>query len=179
MDRNVIVLYNSWTGFTRNYAQLMAQALDCPALPLSEAPADLSGYDAVAFGSRLHAGILDGWKKARTLLARRGAKNLVLFATGAMPNEAEEAIEKMWAQNLTPEEREAIPHFYLQAGLCYERMGGVDRAMMRFAAWAMTRKKAKTPEDRAFQNAIARSYDITDPQYIQPVVDCLRTCIHS
>ena len=71
MDRNVIVLYNSWTGFTRNYAQLMAQALDCPALPLSEAPADLSGYDAVAFGSRLHAGILDGWKKARTLLARQ------------------------------------------------------------------------------------------------------------
>ena len=47
MDRNVIVLYNSWTGFTRNYAQLMAQALDCPALPLSEAPADLSGYDFI------------------------------------------------------------------------------------------------------------------------------------
>ena len=174
MDRNVIVLYNSWTGFTRNYAQLMAQALDCPALPLSEAPADLSGYDAVAFGSRLHAGNLDGWKKARTLLARRGAKGLVLFATGAMPNEAEEQIQKVWEQNHTRSEQKTIPHFYLQAGLCYEKMGGVDRAMMKFAAWAMTRKKAKTEEDKAFQNAISGSYDISDPKYIRPLVDYIR-----
>ena len=53
MDRNAIVLYNSWTGFTRNYAQLMAQALDCPALPLSEAPADLSGVSAEFDGKTL------------------------------------------------------------------------------------------------------------------------------
>ena len=173
MKHKVIILYNSKTGFTRSYAQLMAQALGCSALPLAEAPADLSGYAAVAFGSRLHAGSIDGWKKAQKVLSRRGAKKLVVFATGAMPNEAEDTIEKMWKQNLSAQEREAIPHFYLQAGLCYEKMGGVDRAMMRFAAWAMTRKKAKTPEDEAFQSAIARSYDISDPKYIQPVVDCL------
>ena len=46
--------------------------------------------------------------------------------------------------------------------------------MMKFAAWAMTRKKAKTPEDEAFQSAIARSYDISDPKYIVPLADCLR-----
>ena len=71
-----------------------------------------------------------GWKKAQKLLAGRGARKLVLFATGAMPNEAEDTIQKMWGQNLTPAELDAIPHFYLQAGLCYERMGGVDRAIM-------------------------------------------------
>ena len=88
----------------------------------------------MAFGSRLHAGVVDGWKKAQKLLAGRGARKLVLFATGAMPNEAEDTIQKMWGQNLTPAELDAIPHFYLQAGLCYERMGGVDRAMMKLAA---------------------------------------------
>ncbi len=128
----------------------------------------------MAFGGRLHAGVVDGWKKAQKLLAGRGTRKLVIFATGAMPNEAEDTIQKMWGQNLTPAELDAIPHFYLQAGLCYERMGGVDRAMMKFAAWAMTRKKAKTPEDEAFQSAIARSYDISDPKYIVPLADCLR-----
>lgn len=173
MKDNVIVLYSSKTGFTQRYAQLIAQALDCPARPLDAAPGDLSGYGAVVFGSRLHAGTLDGWKKAKKLLHSRGAKRLVVFATGAMPNEAEAQIQTVWEQNLTPEERNSIPHFYLQAGLCYEKMGGADRAMMKFAAWAMTRKKAKTPEDEAFQAAIRQSYDISDPKYIRPLVDCV------
>lgn len=172
--KNSIILYNSKTGFTQRYAQLMAQELDCPACPLKDAPADLSQYGVVMFGSRLHAGVLDGWKKAQKRLTQRGAKKLVVFATGAMPNEAEDAVQRMWEQNLTARERQDIPHFYLQAGLCYEKMGGVDRAMMKFAAWAMTRKKAKTEEDQAFQNAIRQSYDISDPKYIKPVVDCLR-----
>ena len=173
MNNHIIVLYNSWTGFTQRYAQLMGTELDCPVRPLKDAPADLSGYDTVVFGSRLHAGSLDGWKKARKLLAQRGAKKPVVFATGAMPNEAEEAVRKMWSQNLTPEELSQVPHFYLQAGLCYENMGGTDRAMMKFAAWAMSRKKAKTAEDRAFQDAIRQSYDISDPKYIRPLVQCV------
>lgn len=171
---NIIILYNTWTGFTQRYAQLIAQELNCPARPLKDAPADLSQYDTVVFGSRLHAEVFDGWTKAQKLLTQRGAKKLVVFATGAMPNEAEDAIQKMWEQNLTAQEREAIPHFYLQAGLCYEKMGGVDRAMMKFAAWAMARKKAKTAEDETFRNAIRRSYDISDPKYIEPVITCLK-----
>jgi len=174
MKNKVIILYNSWTGFTQRYAELASKELGCPVCALKDAPPDLSQYSAVVFGSRLHAGSLDGWKRARKLLARRGAKKLVVFATGAMPNEAEGQIQRMWEQNLTAEERKAVPHFYLQAGLCYERLGGVDRAMMKAAAWAMTRGKAKTPEDEAFQNAIRHSYDISDPRYIQPLADCLR-----
>ncbi len=174
MNPNVIILYSSKTGFTKKYAELLAAELGCTALPLSATPADLSQYDVAAFGSRLHAGSVDGWKKAQKLLVRRGAKKLALFATGAMPNEAEAAIQAMWAQNLTPAELTAIPHFYLPAGLCYEKMGAVDRAMMKLAAWAMTRKKAKSPEDEAFLAAIRRSYDISDPKYIAPLADCLR-----
>ena len=171
---HIMILYNSKTGFTRKYAELLALELGCTALPLSRAPADLSGYAAVVFGSRLHAGIFDGWKKAQKLLQGRGAKKLVAFATGAMPNEAEEQIRKVWEQNLTPEEREAIPHFYLQAGLCLEKLGAGDRAMLKVAGWAMGRKKDKTPEDAAFADAISKSYDISDPKYLRPLADCLR-----
>lgn len=174
MGRNVILLYNSKTGFTRRYAELIGKELDCSACPLKDAPADLSPYSAVVFGSRLHAGVFDGWKKARKLLTRRGAKKLVVFATGAMPNEAEEQIKTVWEQNLTQEEQSRIPHFYLQAGLCREKLGAGDRAMLNVAAWFMGRKKDKSAEDAAFADAISRSYDITDEKYIRPVVDCLR-----
>ncbi len=171
---DAIVLYNTWTGFTQRYAQLIGKELACPVQALKDSPADLSQYSTVVFGSRLHAGMFDGWKKAQKLLTQRGANKLVVFATGAMPNEAEAQIQKVWDQNLTPEEQKAIPHFYLQAGLCYEKMGGIDRTMMKFAAWAMTRKKAKTAEDEAFQNAIRQSYDISDPKYIEPVITFLK-----
>ena len=174
MASNVILLYNSKTGFTQRYAELIGKELDCPARPLKDAPADLSQYSAVVFGSRLHAGNFDGWKKARKLLARRGAKQLVVFATGAMPNEAEEQIKTVWEKNLTQEERGSIPHFYLQAGMCLERLGSVDRAMLNVAAWFMGRKKDKSAEAAAFVDAIGRSYDITDEKYIRPMVDCLR-----
>ena len=175
MNNQVIVLSNSQTGFTERYAKLIGTELNCAVCPLKDAPADLSQYKVVVFGSRLRAGFFDGWKKARKLLTQRGAKQLVVYATGAMPNEAEEQIQKIWEQNLTPAERNSIPHFYLQAGLCYEKLGGLDRSMMKVAAWAMSRKKSKTEEDQAFQNAISSSYDITDPKYIQPLVDCLRS----
>lgn len=174
MNHNILVIHNSHTGFTQRYAQLIGEALDCPVCALKDTPSDLSRYGTVVFGSRLHAGVFDGWKKAQKLLIRRGAKKLVVFATGAMPNEAEDTIQAMWEQNLTAQEREAIPHFYLQAGLCYEKMGGVDRAMMKFAAWAMARKRAKTAEDEAFQSAIRQSYDISDPKYIQPIAAFLK-----
>ena len=174
MGSNVILLYNSKTGFTRRYAELIGKELDCPACPWSDAPADLSRYSAVVFGSRLHAGSFDGWKKARKLLARRGAKKLVVFATGAMPNEAEEQIKAVWEKNLTREERGSIPHLYLQAGMCLEKLGRVDRAILSVAARFMGRKKDKSPEAAAFVDAIGRSYDISDAKYIQPVVVCLR-----
>lgn len=174
MDSKVILLYNSKTGFTRRYAELIGAELGCPVRSLADAPADLSQYGVVVFGSRLHAGVFDGWKKARKLLIRRGAKKLVVFATGAMPNEAEEQIQAVWKQNLTQEERNSIPHFYLQAGLCLEKLGTVDRAMLSAAAWFMGRKKDKSAEAAAFADAIVRSYDISDAKYIQPVVNCLR-----
>ena len=173
MKDQIIVLYNSHTGFTQRYAELIGKELDCPVRALKDTPADLSQYGTVVFGSRLHAGIFDGWKKAQKLLAKRGAKKLVVYATGAMPNEAEEQIQKVWEQNLTPEERKTVPHFYLQAGLCREKLGVGDRAMLNVAAWAMGLQKNKSEEGAAFVDAISRSYDILDPKYIRPVVDCL------
>ena len=31
---DVIILYNTWTGFTQRYAQLIGKELDCPAQAL-------------------------------------------------------------------------------------------------------------------------------------------------
>lgn len=170
----ILVVYKSITGFTRQYAQLISQALGCPVTELEDvSPADLSQYDTVIFGGRFHAGLVDGLKKAKALFDQSGAKQLVVFATGATPNSQAESIAQAWANNLTAQELETVPHFYMQSGLRYEKMPFGDRLMMRVFAAMVKRKREKSDYEKMFEQAIASSYDISSEEYILPLVNCI------
>ena len=173
--KKIILVYKSETGFTRKYAQWIARDTGCDLLEFRKAnSAALRGYDIVVFGSRLHAGSLDGLKKFRGICAEAGVKQLVLFATGAAPNAAEDTIAQTWKNNLSRDELAAIPHFYMQAGLNYESMGFIDRTMMKMVSGMLSRKKELSAEEAAFARSIEKSYDISDEKYIQPLVDYLK-----
>lgn len=167
-----IIVYKSKTGFTQRYAQWLQEETQFDLKRLEDlSPAALSGYETVIFGGRLHAGRVDGLKK---LLGLVRGQRLLIFATGASPAEATALTEGMWAENLTPEQLQAIPHFYLQAGLNYERMGLADRLMMKVFASMMRKKKDKTPEDMEMAKAISQSYDLSSKEHIAPLLECLR-----
>lgn len=172
---NTILVYKSVSGFTERYARYIAREVNCRMLPWKEADASaVSGCDILIYGSRLHASRLDGLGKARKLYAQSGARRFVVFATGGMPNSAADTIEEMWRGNLTPEEMEAVPHFYMQAGICYERLGWLDRTVMKMAAGMMAKQAAKNPAAAESAQALQASYDIADRQYIEPLVACIR-----
>lgn len=176
MDKTItIVIYKSSTGFTKWYAERIAAALSCPAVPLQEVSVELlSGCDTVIFGSRAYAGHIDSFDKAKALVKRSGNPRLVLFVTGATPNAAEDIVNRFWANTLTAEELSSLPHFYMQGGLNYEKMSLSDKLMMKAAAAMMKRKKNKTPEDLLFQEAIAQSIDHKSLEYIEPLLAYLR-----
>lgn len=171
MNRTLI-LYKSQTGFTQKYAQWAADDLACALAPWGRSP--MRGYHTIVFGTRAHAGRADGLKQALSAYEKSGAQRLVLFVTGAMPNAAQETIQQFWEQNLTQEQRAAIPHFYFQAGLCYERMGFLDRAMMKGLMRFLDHKADKTPEEAEMQKTIAGSYDISDRALLKPMLELLR-----
>lgn len=54
-----IIVYNSHTGFTRRYAQQVAEKIDGQALPLFGASRNVQGADALIFGTRAHCGTID------------------------------------------------------------------------------------------------------------------------
>lgn len=180
MKQRILVCYKSVTGFTEDYARSITQALDGELMELKTATQEIAAqYDAMIFGGRCHAGRVDGLKRARALAEETGTRLLAVFAVGAMPHTAAETIEELWRNNLTPEELTAIPHFYLPGGLRYEKMPTIDRWMMGLFTAVMQgklkRETAPSPEDEAIAAAIARSYDISDQSYIQPLVNCLRS----
>ena len=118
MNHQILVTYKSITGFTKQYAEMIAKELDCQALDFKEVSGEtMSGYETVIFGGRFHAGFVDGLKKAKELFKESKATRLIVFATGATPNTAKDMIEEAWKNNFSADEAEHITHFYMQGGL--------------------------------------------------------------
>ena len=173
----ILVTYISKTGFTKEYAEIVAKNVGCDLVEFREmTAAKMSEYDVVVFGSRAHAGMVDGLKKAREMFGASGAKKLVLFCTGAAPCAAEDVVDDFWNNNLTGDEQDKLPHFYMQSGLRYEKMGFIDRTMMKAVSFIMSKQddSEKTDYEKGFEQAISKSYDISDPKYAQPLIDCLK-----
>lgn len=169
------LVYKSKSGFTKRYAEWIAQETGCELIPMKAANTSIAGgCDVMVYGSRMHAGRVDGLPKARKLFARSGAQHFIVFATGGMPCSDADTVDEMWRNNLTGEEMTSIPHFYMQAGICYEKLGPVDKAMMKLAASMIAKQTDKSPEGQQMAQAIRGSYDISDRQYIAPLVDFLR-----
>ena len=95
--------------------------------------------------------------------------------TGATPNAAEDTINEFWRQNLTGDELKKIPHFYMQSGLCYEKMGFVDKLMMKIFAAMMAKKKDKSSYEKDLGQVISGSYDISSEKYVEPLVAFLKS----
>ena len=68
-----------------------------------------------------------------------------------------------------------IKRFYIPAGLNYEKMGFLDKTMMKIASIILEKKKDKSKEDIGMQNSIKRSYDISNKSRIQPLVDYIKS----
>lgn len=68
-----------------------------------------------------------------------------------------------------------IKHFYIPAGLNYEKMGFLDKTMMKMATLMLEKKKDKSEEDIGIQNSIKKSYDISDKLRIKPLVEYIKS----
>ncbi len=174
---NILIIYYSKTGFTRKYAEWIREGLpkniDCDLVPYEERKSiQFKKYDTILFGGGFHAGQINGlkWFKAQMGKQARNAekkdRRVGVFATGAMPADAPD-VEKAMRQNFTEKEWADIKTFYLQGGLCYEKMGAGDKLMM--AVFRTILKK--TNADSQMQQAVSHSYDLTSKEAVTPLVE--------
>lgn len=172
----ILITYKSKTDFTKRYAEMIANEVNCDILPFLEVTnGTMSSYDTIVFGGGLYAGGVNGLKKANDMFHKSSAKQLIVFATGGTPNEgSDKEIAEVWARNLSPEELDTVPHFYMQAGLCYEKMSFPNRLMMKMFASMLGKKADKTDYEKGFAEAIKSSYDIFDKKYAEPLIQHLK-----
>ena len=175
MNKKILIVYKSVTGFTKEYAEMIAQEIDCTLMDFKKVTAEtMSRFDTVIFGGRIHAGMVDGLKRAKKLFLQSKASQLIVYTTGATPNESKAVIDEMWKNNLSPSELLEIPHFYFQGGLRYEKMPLPDKLMMKMFCMMMKKKKDKNDLEKQFEKFITSSYDISSKTYIIPLITSLQ-----
>ena len=166
-----IVIYKSKTGFTKRYAEWIREELKCEIAEYEEiSKLDFNDFQLVIYGSRVHAGKIDSLERIKRLLDNKNC-DLVVFATGATPNAEAETIENTMKNNFGDN---PLPHFYMQSGLSYEKMGFADKTIMKMLSKMLSSKKEKSDVENGTATAISKSHNISDPSFITPLIDYVR-----
>lgn len=165
-----VIIYNSKTGFTKRYAEWIAEETGADCLELSVAKRkDLSVYETIIFGGWACAGGISkiGWFKSN--IDKWADKKLIAFCVGGSPIDSPE-IEMALERNFNESERKKVKTFYCPGGFNYEKMSVPSKLMMKMFVKTLKAKKDKTEEEQIMIKMISSSYDISDKKYIEPII---------
>lgn len=170
-----LVVYTSQTGFTRKYAQWIAERTGADLFHVKDVQKKdnsfFGGYEAIVFAGWLMA---EKESKVNWFLDRVSGwkdKRLAVVAVGASPI-GNPQVEKALNAMLNDEQKAYIETFYCQGGLNYEKMNVAARLMMK--AFANSLKNSKNEESRKMGEIFGQSCDFSDQKYIEPVLAYLQ-----
>ena len=167
----ILIIYKSKTGFTKKYAEWIREETDAEIIPFKRKnKVSLNFYDTIIFGAPFHAGKISGLNWLKKKLPELKNKKIIVFATGASPAQDEE-IKKAFSVNFDEEDLKKIKPFYFQSGLNYEKMGGMDKLLMKIYAFMLK----KTEGESEAYKMIRHSYDISSKELIIPLTEYIRS----
>lgn len=171
-----LVVHRSRTGFARRYAQWIAEELHCPSVPLETvSPEALAAADLVIFGGGVHLGRIRGFPRFRKLIKRAGLHGepgrIIVWANGGTPCHP----DRDWkpaAGSFTATElaRGDFDYFYLEGGVRWEGLRGMDRALLKIFARRVQRHRHRGPWAEFVADHIKDGYDNCSRDQIAPLV---------
>ncbi len=158
---NSIVLYTSKTGFTKQYAEWIAEALGCECRPYTHGcEAQIRDYDCIIYGGWLMAGMISGYDKIRN----SGIECTAVFGTG-MSCPGESVLEQLAGQNKIEPEKV----FYFEGGYNPKKVGFIPRMIVRMLTRSLSKKADMTEADMRILET-ASGMDRTDKRMIAPLL---------
>lgn len=158
-----IVVYTSSTGFTKQYAEWIAEDLQCEAAELKNVTEEkISQYDMVIFGGWIMGNAINGLQK----LTEMNPKELAVFAVGATPDEIAPKDVIIESNHL-----EEVPFFYMVGGFRFKELNFAIRAMLKGLRKSAAKKANKTEQEAFMAEALGTTFDNSDKKYIQPLVE--------
>ncbi|WKY43259.1 flavodoxin domain-containing protein [Eubacteriaceae bacterium ES2] len=173
-----IIVYQSNTGHTREYAEMLAKKLNCQAIPLNKvSTATLREYEQLVFGGWVRASVIVGLNKFIKKIPNGMSQMLVIFAVGA------DGSSKETKRKLIDKNNEIslfnCPFFYLQGGFDPEKLKFPIRFMLEGVAKSLKKKQTIDPEsltqdDKEFLAFFQNEHNDVDDQNLAEILACLQ-----
>lgn len=163
------ILYASNTGYTKQYAEMLAGATGLPAYNVKNSiPPATKGQDVIFMGW-LMAGGVQGFQKIR---AKYNVK--ALCAVGMSPAEPDQTAEIKKRYGLVD-----TPVFYMQGGFDIKKLTGIYKLMMQVMCKKILGDLAKvaerTPEQEAVYKMATEGASYVSEANLRPVQDWYET----
>lgn len=173
-----IIIYTSQTGFTKKYADWIAQDTAGELMTLKEAEKKpesfFSSFDTIIYGGWIMAGTIQKSKWFTNRIEKWKSKKLVLFGVGASPVSDQKEIEEMFQNVLTAEQLEYVQTFYFQGGVNYDHMPLSSKLLLKTLVSSLRKKESRTKKEESMLEILSENKDCSDKASIAPVVSYLK-----
>lgn len=174
-NKKTVVIYKSKTGFTKIYADWIAQELKCEVFEASNVKVtDLSGYDTIIYGGGIYASSINGAKMITKNYNDLKDKKIIVFAVGSAPA-SDDNTKNLREFNIPAEQRNDISLFYLRGGFDYSRLSPMNKFLMTIFKTML--KKSKRPENdrNDFIEKFKVPQNFTNKTNIEPILQTVRS----
>jgi len=176
MERNIkmkktLILYRSKYGATKQYAEMLQEALSCDLQLSKDATLTLmQEYDTIVFAGAIYAGGIAGLSVLRKNYAHIKDKKILIFCVGASPYD-EKDFEAIKKHNLKSDLKD-IPVFYGRGAWDMDSMHLLDRTMCKCLRKSIAKKDPATYEPwmKALMEAQGQACNWVDKSYLQPLL---------
>lgn len=170
MSRTVVI-YRSISGFTKKYAEWIAEDLKADIFNSIEINNEkLSDYSVIIFGGSLHAVGINGIKIIKKNLHRLSDKKIIVFAVGAsLPRK--EVLDEVKNNNFSPGEQKKIKFYYLRGGFDYSKLDLKNKILMKLLQIRLRLKRNRTPDEIGMLAAYSKPMDFTKKENVKKLVD--------
>jgi hypothetical protein len=158
----MVIIYESKTGFTRKYADMLAVKTGLKALRVKELPR-VNQDEEIIFLGWMKAGKIQGVNKLHNY-------NLIAVCGSGTGRAAEPSTEAVIARNKI----EGIPFFYLRGG-CFplKELKGMDKIMMSMFLKMLKSRKDKNEKFEESISNIENGFDGVKEENLKPVLEWL------
>ncbi len=171
----ILVAYTSKTGFTKSYAEWIAEDLEATLVTTEElTPELISEHEVIVHGGGNRAGNLGGLNRFLKHWEDLRGKHVVLWYTGASP-ENPESNARQWEKVLTPEQRDTAKLFYLRGGFDMGILKGKDKLMMTGMRSALKLKPSLNPSEQGMLKMFENPRRELDRNSIDPLVEYVKS----
>lgn len=153
------IVYESNSGFTKQYAEMLGEAVGIPALPLVRAVSEVPRGSDIFFLGWVCGGKISGLPVAAKRYSVAGAAAVgIVYPHPAIEDEL------VKANNLS------CPLFYLQGGVDPKKLGYFKRKILSMIAQNIERAENKTAADWDLADTLRLGGSYVSPANLEPVI---------